>query len=480
MSAGTALGIDNARTTIALYRIPSLLAAIGAVLLTWWTGTALLSRRAALIAGAMMATSLLLGVEARLAKTDATLLLTVLAMMGALAHLLLRSRDEGSPRSFWLPATFWTAAAASILVKGPIGPLVVGLTLIAFIALTREWRWLGSLRWGSGLAWMLVLVSPWFIAIMIETGGGFLQKSVGDDMLSKVAGGQESHGAPPGVYLAAFWVTFWPFAPLAALAASFALRNRLRPQIAFLLAWLVPSWLLFEAVPTKLPHYVLPLYPAVALLVAAALDEHEFATGRWARAILLLVPAVAVAAGLGGLIAVWYYERTIAWLLMPFALAGSAAAVLAWRRYAQDRPFEGVALSAVSAIGLYWGIYWAGMPALPALWPSPRLAAIARTMDCPNPAFASAGFREPSLVFLVGDRARNAERRGRGRFPGRGHLPNGIRRITSGARLPQACDRALGSSLSSSAAWRHQHQWWQARSISASTVALGPGRRYPS
>ena len=153
VSVGSALGVEDARTRIALYRIPSLVGAIGAVLLTWWTGLALVGRRAAFLAGAMMAASILLGVEARLAKTDAALLLTVLGMMGALAHLLQRSKDEPQGHApLWLPALFWTSAAGSILVKGPIGPLVVSLTLAGFIALTRQWRWLKALRWPLGLA----------------------------------------------------------------------------------------------------------------------------------------------------------------------------------------------------------------------------------------------------------------------------------------------------------------------------------------
>ena len=67
-------GYPQARTTIWLYRIPSLLGAIGAVLLTYWAALAFVSRRMAYLAGLMMATSVLLTVEARLAKTDAALL----------------------------------------------------------------------------------------------------------------------------------------------------------------------------------------------------------------------------------------------------------------------------------------------------------------------------------------------------------------------------------------------------------------------
>ena len=63
--------------------------------------------------------------------------------------------------------------------------------------------------------WMLVLVLPWFVAIFWRAGDAFFADSVGGDMLSKI-GAQESHGAPPGLYLLLFWVTFWPGAPLAA------------------------------------------------------------------------------------------------------------------------------------------------------------------------------------------------------------------------------------------------------------------------
>src|SRR5258707_7020220 len=66
--------------------------------------------------------------------------------------------------------------------------------------------------------WMLVLVLPWFVAIFWRAGDAFFADSIGGDMLSKL-GAQESHGAPPGLYLLLFWVTFWPGAPLAGMAA---------------------------------------------------------------------------------------------------------------------------------------------------------------------------------------------------------------------------------------------------------------------
>src|SRR5471032_999522 len=92
LNAGEALGVPNARTTIWLYRLPSLAGAIGAVLLTYWAALAFVGRRAALLAALMMGSSILLGVEARLAKSDAMLLLTCVAAMGAMARIYLLSR----------------------------------------------------------------------------------------------------------------------------------------------------------------------------------------------------------------------------------------------------------------------------------------------------------------------------------------------------------------------------------------------------
>ena len=100
-------------------------------------------------------------------------------------------------------------------------------------------------------------------------------------MLGKVTSGQEAHGAPPGFYFVLFWVTFWPGSVLAGLAAPAVWQSRREPGAQFLLAWLVPSWLVFEAVMTKLPHYVLPLYPAIAILIAGILESGDLSKSRW-------------------------------------------------------------------------------------------------------------------------------------------------------------------------------------------------------
>src|SRR6201996_1968550 len=93
-------GLPRAQLRIWVYRIPSLIGAIGGVLLTYWAALAFVTRRGAALAGLMMASCVLLGAEARLAKTDAMLLLTVVAAMGAMARVYLswqRGEDPAHP-----------------------------------------------------------------------------------------------------------------------------------------------------------------------------------------------------------------------------------------------------------------------------------------------------------------------------------------------------------------------------------------------
>ena len=283
VKAAEAVGIRGAQTKIWLYRIPSLAGAIGAVLLTYWAALAFVSRRAALLAGLMMASSILLGVEARLAKTDAMLLLTCVATMGAMARAYLVERRPASsgPGAWTLPAIFWTALAAGILLKGPLILLFVVLAIVPLAIIDRSVRWLGALKPVPGLIWLCVLVLPWFLAIMGRAGNTFLAESVGRDLLGKIISVQEAHGAPPGYYFVLFWLTFWPGATLAAMAVPGVWAARREKGAKFLLAWIVPAWILLELVITKLPHYVLPLYPAIAILIAGVVDTSVLARQRW-------------------------------------------------------------------------------------------------------------------------------------------------------------------------------------------------------
>jgi 4-amino-4-deoxy-L-arabinose transferase-like glycosyltransferase len=420
VETASALGLPRAQLRIWIYRIPSLIGAIGAVLLTYWTGLAFLTRRGAVLAALILASSVLLGVEARLAKTDAMLLLTVVAAMGALARVYLSwQRGEDPEHPPWShPAIFWTALAGGILLKGPLILMLVGLTIATLAILDRSANWLWRLRPLWGLMWMLVLVLPWFVAIFWRAGDAFFADSIGGDMLSKLSA-QESHGAPPGVYLLLFWITFWPGAPLAGMAAPAVWRARREPGAQYLLAWLIPSWIVFELVLTKLPHYVLPLYPAIAILTIGALERRVLSRS-WLRrgaAWWFAIPACTSLIAVIGAVTVTRQPVFLAW---PFVAAALIFGLFAWWLYDDNRAERSLLNAVVAAMFLAFAIYGIMVPALTPLFPSAEVARALRNVVCVGPKAAAAGFTEPSLVFMTGTSTLLTDGSGAADFLGQG------------------------------------------------------------
>ena len=417
VNTASALGVPNARDKIWLYRVPSLIGAVGAVLATFWCGLAFVSRRGAFLAGLMMAVSAILGGEARLAKTDAVLLLTVVLAMSVLARVYLASRRGDATRPGWgLPAIFWTAVAVSILIKGPLILMVVGLAAATLSILDRSARWLLALRPLPGLLWLLLIVLPWFVAIYARVGSEFLVASVGEDMLAKVANAKEAHGAPPGLYVILFFVTFFPASMLAGLAAPAVWAVRKEAAAKFLLAWLVPSWIVFELVVTKLPHYVLPLYPAIAILIAGAVETKVLSRRLWlTRGIIwwFLVPGiVSVLAVVGAVI----IARDLVLLAWPFFAGAVVCGLFAWQLYDDDGAERAFMRAAAAAVLMAFGVYGVVVPSLEPGFPSVALAQVLKDSGCQHPIAASAGYEEPSLVFLAGTATRFTDAAGAADF----------------------------------------------------------------
>ena len=410
VAAAEELGVPDARSRIAFYRIPSLIGALAAALLAYWAALAFLAPRGALLAAALFTACLMLAAEARLAKTDALLTACSVAAMGGLARAWLgrvRLERERAPPSLATALIFWLALALGVLVKGPMVPLFVGLAGLVLSLRERSARWLLALRPVPGLVLTLIIVAPWFAAITWKSGGAFYGEAVGRDMLGKVGAGAEKHWAPPGAYLAVFFATFWPGAAFAALSLPFAWRNRGEDAVAFLIAWVLPAWLIFEAVPTKLPHYVLPLMPALAILTVLALTRGALDPGRagaprsmrWVAGLVVLIP---VGITIGLCVAGWQLDRAIPWTGLPLLIAASTVAGLAWAAFARGA-VEGALAAAVAASALIApAVFGLGQTALPALKVSPRLAAIRDALPCESPRTMSLGYREPSLVFLIG------------------------------------------------------------------------------
>lgn len=399
-AASIALSGQGVDAALWVYRLPSLAGVVLAVFATYWVGLRFGGPNAGLVAAALLAAAVVTGVEARLAKSDGVLLACVTVAQAALALAWMERRD----RRRVLALLFWTAVGLGVLVKGPIILLVVGTTVVVLAVVDRSLAFFRQLSPVAGVIWTGLLVLPWVAAIWSVAGASFFAEAIGEDLLGKVATGTEGHGAPPGTYLLALFGLFWPGSAFLALALPWIWRHRRDRRLVFLLAWALPSWIVFELVATKLPHYVLPLFPALALMTGLAFSQGGVTLDRrWRIAVLLLVP-------LGALILAGGFNAGFVWLErhasgggLILGVVGAVIALLAFRRGLDRRPTAALVLALLSAVALYAAVWGAMLPYATRLWASDRLAeAVTAHQPCADPLVVSVGYAEPSLVFLLG------------------------------------------------------------------------------
>jgi 4-amino-4-deoxy-L-arabinose transferase-like glycosyltransferase len=250
--------------------------------------------RVGLLAACMLVVSPVLAVDAHMARADEVLLFTTTLSMCALWRLWRMHRVDPQARG-GLPlgsvALLWIAVGLGILAKGPITPFVAATCAIGCAAARREWRFIWRLRPFFGVFVLAALALPWLWLAMREVGFQSLKSAFEKEVLLRAREGAEGHAAPPGYYLVTLVAFFFPgslltalafgrlvmraFAAHAAAGAGFLARMRARFTSArgrdaevFLFFWAVPTWLAFELVVTKFPHYILPIYPAIALFTA--------------------------------------------------------------------------------------------------------------------------------------------------------------------------------------------------------------------
>lgn len=444
-SATTALAGLGDRSHIWTYRLASLIGGTLAVLLTFWCARAFAIPEVSWLGAGLMATSLLLTAESTMATTDATQLACVMGAMGVLLRVYLAARASGGTAPDTpLVLAGWAAFAGGILIKGPVVPGVCAATIVALIAWDRgDWRWLKGLKPILGIPLVLLLVLPWGIAILIESHGAFYEQSLGQDFAAKLAGGQESHGAWPGTYLLLVTLTFWP-AILFLLPGLGAASQRLDdPATRFLVAWAGASWLMIEAVPTKLPNYILPAYPPLAILAAVGMLWPRGAQApRWMSA-LSAIAGLQFALGAAALAAApifasLKYGEGLTWWLIALPVLVALLALSALVAHLRKAEVGAFALAVLTVLVAYPMLTAGAAPRLDRIWISPRAAAlIAKYAKPGDPPPAAAGYIEPSLVFALGSDTRLTDGRGAAEI---GRLQGGLALIADAER-PAFLDR---------------------------------------
>lgn len=189
----------------------------------------------------------------------------------ALAGFLLAHHDRANPQQTrnWMLFT-WAAMAGAVLSKGLIGLVLPGAALLIYVLLTRQWQLLARLHWLKGLVLFLALTAPWFVLVS-QRNAEFLQFFFIHEHFARFSA--DGHRRTEA---------WWYFVPILLLGVSpwlnwllQSLRAGLRPvggenfrPALLLVIWSVAIFIFFSISRSKLPAYILPIFPALAILIA--------------------------------------------------------------------------------------------------------------------------------------------------------------------------------------------------------------------
>lgn len=388
-------------------RLPSVLGALASILLLYWGGLKMVGRQAAFIGCALLAVSLVFVFEGHIAKTDALLCATTTAIFASLGRL----RGGGGKKEVWI---FWAAMGLSIIIKGPVGLVLVSLSLLTLLIWERSLVWAKPLLNIGAILVFILLWLPWAIAIFMATDGAFFIESLGNDLGGKVVSAQENHGAPPGAHLLAVALTLWPASLFLLPGLVYAVKavraggdTTVTRAMRFCLAWTVPFWILIELMPTKLPHYALPVFPALCLMMGTAIlammHLGGFAKSRFISGILFILSSAGLIAGLL-FVQSRYGEMDTA--LVTYVICGVAGllAVIAGIAVLAGKLRIGFVTTCLSGLILSGGSYTHILPKLESFRTSERLAAEIKRIapNTPPRDIHSPHYAEPSLVYHTG------------------------------------------------------------------------------
>ena len=381
------------------YRLPSAFAALFAILFFAYFCKRLFGPRVSLLASLILLSSVLLQVESTLGKTDTVLFFFSTVALGS---LLLRFYDENSSPG-WIYA-FWIALGMTIFIKGPVIPTFFLLGGIAYWVFKKKvdkpsFASLKKLSIPLGLLIIVLMNAPWIYLLQTSSQGQFLQDSVGQDLLQKLFRGMESHGAHPGFYTMTVFVSFLPGSLFLIPAIIKKWKSPKDPLAVFLISFIVPGWILLELVPTKLPHYIFPFFPVLAIFVAQYLSRWKTpqravqALGILRIAVLVLTPFVICTLG-------YFFGAPITWTLFCFiGVFISICIFLLWQFSPRKHPLEGLLLTTMAVLV---AIKYTLAVHVPDFWITQKIHQTLEKTHNLDSQLIAVGYPELSLAFYLG------------------------------------------------------------------------------
>jgi len=252
-------------------------------------------RRAGLLAGAAFAGSLQIVLNARMGIMDVPL--TCFITLSLLAYAYWRRRG-----GVWAPAAFGLMVGLAVLMKGLAGGLAPAIAIVHGLVYRGR---AGRVSVGTvaiALAGFILIAAPWHLAMAQQHGDEFGSKLFLREHLNRMLQPMQGHGGPIFYYVALLLISFFPW--VAFLPSALLQREKGDEVVMFwrslLIVWFLVVLIPFSLIRTKLPGYVTPLFPAMAILVGVEMERRFSAPGRLAW-ISAAVGAVVIAVGVAAL-----------------------------------------------------------------------------------------------------------------------------------------------------------------------------------
>ena len=264
------------------------------VLLIYFAGRRLFGEVTGFYAALILASSPGFIIVAQINTLDMGL---TLFMTATLMCFLLGLTDTANKNSPWILAA-WASAALAVLSKGLIGIVLPAGVIGAYVLLQRDWRLLARLRWGWGLLIFFAIAAPWFVLVQQanpEFFDFFFIHEHLDRWRTKIHRRQGAwwYFLPVLIFGILPWFMHLPRALLRGWRDQPS-GGTFRP-LRFLVLWSVLIFVFFSVSGSKLPSYIVPIFPALALLMAHTLATVNLKTLFW-NAVLLAVAATALIA----------------------------------------------------------------------------------------------------------------------------------------------------------------------------------------
>ena len=291
-------------------RVPSVIGMLGTVAMVGVVIGRTVGRAVGIWSALILGTSALAIAAGKMCLTDAVLLLFITAAQLCFFRVCMERR-----LSWGGAVVMGVTIGLAGLTKGPVVLGVMGITLLALGGMRLVERWSQAAPAaveqpreirvsGTSLLKVMAILSitaaiclPWLILIH-QREPNFLPTIIGHDVVTRVRTGLEGHKGPPGYYLLTVWLTYLPWSFLLPMTVRYAWRRRDVPVVRFAMAAVLGPWLMFEIVQTKLPHYLLPTFPALAFLTSHMLIEGGKALRPAVWMGVGMLAAVAIAYGL--------------------------------------------------------------------------------------------------------------------------------------------------------------------------------------